>query len=554
MTEPTQSESDEFQVELEELSEPLEVLQSPEPLSCGASLEGSDDTFNIAALLESKATVNLYEATFRGDQKAWLWETQDATCAERLRNEYAVLAAIKCSMFPQAFSCFEQDGRTYFATDPAGGSTMADALESKESSPAQFISLLTQIAYALTQLHLQGYAHLALRPAAVLLGKPVRLTDFAHATRFGEVPRGRFYFAGYSAPELLTDRPVDPRPDIYSIGAMLFQAVSGYPISESGPTLTGWEPETVIAGVPQILHKCLGPADSRYATMAELHGDLLRLLRRCASQVRYEIASATTIGLEPTRSVNQDAYGFSSMQAQAEDESRSWAAIVVADGMGGMAAGEVASTVAVNTVLTEATSALSRGQGLDAKDQTELTTGWVREANDRVCDAMDSKKARGGCTLACALLVDRRLTVAHVGDCRIYLIRNGLIQSLTRDHSVAMGLVLKGELDISELRTYPGRSNVTRSLGERKKLPSHYVDTLVETTGKETMELEVGDVLLLCSDGLWEPVLEDAVVQVLAESGALNAVADGLIALALRHGAPDNATVSLLRLSESSQV
>ena len=142
-------------------------------------------------------------------------------------------------------------------------------------------------------------------------------------------------------------------------------------------------------------------------------------------RVRYECVSATTIGLEPTRTVNQDAYGVSCVQSEAEDGARLWAVATVADGMGGMAAGEVASATAVNTVLTEATAALAAPANLSAEEQAQMTAEWVRKANDKVCDAMEAKQARGGCTLVCAFVVEKRLTIAHVGDSRIYLIRDG---------------------------------------------------------------------------------------------------------------------------------
>jgi serine/threonine protein phosphatase PrpC len=554
MTEPTQSEPDNAQFELEELSESLEMPASPEPLGAGTLLESPDGTLRIDAFAGSKAAVNFYEATIQEDRRVSLRETQDGGSAERLRHEFAVLSPLKCPMFPQAFSCFDRDGRTYLTMEPVAGPTMADVLDSKELSPVQLVSALTQIAYAVSHLHSQGWSHLALRPAAIVIGRPIRITDLGRATHLGEKPPTPFYIAGYSAPELLTDRVIDERADIYSIGAMLFHSVSGSPIPESGAALTGWQAETPLAGVPQILHKCLGPIEARYATVTELHRDLLRLARRFAPRVRYECATATTIGLEPTRTVNQDAYGISFAQSEAEEASQVWVIAAVADGMGGMAAGEVASAVAINTLLTEATAALSAADNIAGEEQARLTAELVRKANDKVCDAMESKEARGGCTLACALLMEKRLAIAHVGDCRIYLIRNGAIQTLTRDHSVAMSLVMQGQLDISELRTYPDRSNVTRSLGERKKLPDYYVDTLVQTTGNQVMELQAGDTVLLCSDGLWEPVREEAVTGVLAEAGPnLNAAAEKLIDLALQAGAPDNATLSLLRIHETSQ-
>jgi protein phosphatase len=554
MSEPTLSESDNSQFELEELSESLELPVLPKPLASGTLFETPSGSLRIAGFSESKGTINRYEATFSDDRQVLLRETQDAGSAELMRHEFEVLSAIKCPMLPQAFACWDKDGQTYLATDPVAGNTLGDAVSSKELTPTQLLSVFAQVAYALCQLHSQGWLHLALRPTVIVLGKPIRVLDLSHSTRIGQRPPNPFYFAGYSAPELLADGTIDARADIYAIGALLFHAMSGYPIAESGAMLTGWQPETPIAGVPQILHKCLGPLDTRYATMAELHQDLVRLARRCVPRVRYECVSATTIGLEPTRTVNQDAYGFSCVQSEAEDGMRSWAVITVADGMGGMAAGEVASAVAVNTVLAEAMAVLAASPNLSAEEQAPMTAGWVRKANEKVCDAMEAKQAKGGCTLVCAFLLDKRLTIGHVGDCRIYLIRDGAIQTLTRDHSVAMSLVMQGQLNISQLREYPDRSNVTRSLGERKQLPAHYIDTLTQVTGKESMELRVGDTLLLCSDGLWEPVVEQTVVDTLTEKAPdLKIAADKLIALVLQNGAPDNATVSLLRIDEAPQ-
>ena len=114
--------------------------------------------------------------------------------------------------------------------------------------------------------------------------------------------------------------------------------------------------------------------------------------------------------------------------------------------------------------------------------------------------------------MVCACLVGNRLAIAHVGDCRLYLIRAGEARLLTRDHSLAMALVMQGEMELADLRKRPERSQVTRSLGERRPMPDYLVDTLEQVTGKPTMELEVGDTLLLCSDGVWEPLTEEELV------------------------------------------
>lgn len=556
MTEPIRSEASSNPLfdELEELSEALEAPKLPEPLASDDILETPEGTLQVRRFLGRQASINLYDARFQQDQDALLREAEVGACADRLRREFELLCSVSCPMLPRSLAHLEKNGRFYFATETITGSSLAEALASESLGPLQFLTALAQVAFAASQLHAQGWAHLAIRPATVVLGKPIRLTDLAHATRLGQRPPAPFYYSGYSAPELLAEVPIDARADVYSIGALLFHAVSGYPIPESGAVLTGWTPKLSIPGVPQILHKCLGPVDTRYAAVVELHQDLLRLLRRCGPRIRHEHAFATTIGLDPTRTANEDACGTISRQVSSEESSQEWSLVAVADGMGGMDAGEVASAVAVETVLAEFMTALNGGGITRPEEQTNLVIELVKKANSKVYDALNARQAKGGCTLVCALLIDSRLAIAHVGDCRVYLVRGREMRLLTRDHSVAMSLVMQGEIDISQLRTYPDRSNITRSLGDRPTLPAHYVDTLVHTTGKEVMDLRAGDTLLLCTDGFWEPVIEDSAAETISEAGGdLDDAATRLLDSVIKNGAPDNATVSLLRIHKVAQ-
>jgi protein phosphatase len=265
------------------------------------------------------------------------------------------------------------------------------------------------------------------------------------------------------------------------------------------------------------------------------------------------VSAATTIGLEPSRSTNQDAYACLTGGLQADTGAQRWAMLCVCDGMGGMAAGEVASEVAVQTVVAEATAAFAGSRVVPAEEQVRWVKQWVHAANAKVCAALDDRGARGGCTLVCACLIGARLAIAHVGDCRLYLLRQEEVTPLTRDHSVVMARVLQGELAPEEIRRHPDRSQVSRSLGDRQPLPAYFVDSLEQTTGKTVIDLQKGDILLLCSDGLWEPVLEAEMLAAVrgSEEGSprdLQAAADALVALALQRGAPDNATVVLLRV------
>jgi protein phosphatase len=264
--------------------------------------------------------------------------------------------------------------------------------------------------------------------------------------------------------------------------------------------------------------------------------------------MEFDIAAATSIGLEPTRTTNQDAYAHGSGRIVSEATSSSFALVAVADGMGGMSGGELASQAAVQSVLNQASALSTRPEALCAADQANEVARWLKNANDEVFQILSERDVRGGCTLVCGCVVDRRLAIAHVGDSRAYLLRGETLTPLTRDHSLVMGLVLQGEIDISELRTHPDRSSVTRSLGERKSLPDFYIDTLSQTRNAPTLEIEDGDLLLLCTDGVWEPVLEQDFVEVAGRAAREpHAMACELVRLSLARGGHDNATIVVLR-------
>jgi protein phosphatase len=218
--------------------------------------------------------------------------------------------------------------------------------------------------------------------------------------------------------------------------------------------------------------------------------------------------------------------------------------------MGGMEAGDTASQVAVQTVLR-----LAAGHHHGTADATQRTAEikrWISAANEDVCSALEHRHAKGGTTIVCAWVSDGELVSAHGGDSRLYLVRDGKVEALTRDHSLAMGRALQGEIALEEVRHHPDRNRVTRSLGERVPLPEYYIDALQASTGRPTMLLGPGDLLVLCSDGLWEPVTEEEIASTAARSSDLNIIARTLIDLALERGAPDNATVVLARVYEAA--
>jgi protein phosphatase len=206
---------------------------------------------------------------------------------------------------------------------------------------------------------------------------------------------------------------------------------------------------------------------------------------------------------------------------------------VVADGMGGAQAGEVASRIAVEAFAQELPSSGTPEQRLVSR---------VQEANKRIFDVSRAERERAGMgtTLTAAYLADSNLTIAHVGDSRAYLFRDGALKRLTQDHSLVDELVRRGKLTEEQAAEHPQRSIITRALGPE---PEVEVDTW-------TYPVRAGDVLLLCSDGLTSMVSEERVAEILASTDNVKTAAQALIDEANAAGGRDNITVVLFRIEE----
>lgn len=562
--------------ELEEYVEPLDTsASSPPSLEVGDTVEvpGLEVTYRVQSVVAppdwqppyhlyvivpegiaddlppEKGGAGFEELTPELPPSLWLWEASPPDAVAFLKREADVLSQLNLPMFPKVYAHFESGHCHYMVSEPLPNKSLAAATESGEVSLNDYLNILAQAAYALSYLHQKGWVHLGIRPSAILLGKPIKIVDMRWAVRIGEKPSSPSLLPGYCPPEIGESQEVDARADIYCVGALLHNFVTRKPILEAGTSDIGQI--SPFGGVPQILRRCLGTVDERFPDMSLLHQALLQMKRRYASFFRYSVAGASTIGLEPSRTTNQDAYGYLEGAIRTEMAHTRWLLACVADGMGGMESGDVASAVAVRTVLSEAALSLVSVVP-DAETQVSLIKEWVHKANEKVCAAMEQSRSRGGTTLLGCLLVGNRLAIAHVGDCRLYQIRDGECRLLTRDHSLAMVLMMQeGSVDPDALRHHPERSKITRSLGERTPLPHYFVDTLEVVTGKATMDLRNGDVLLLCSDGLWEPVASGEIAEVVQRNKAdMSSAVRQLLGLTLQRGAPDNATVLLVQVHE----
>jgi protein phosphatase len=250
-----------------------------------------------------------------------------------------------------------------------------------------------------------------------------------------------------------------------------------------------------------------------------------------------EAAGKTDVGL--VRTNNEDNFGFDLR----------YGIFVVCDGMGGQAAGEVASKIAVDTVLNYFAHDLhdSHTQVLgrrfeDVSKRANRLANAIQLANQSIRRVAEQNVERNGMgsTIVAVNVDSKQFSIANVGDSRVYLIRRERIQQLTNDHSLVMEQVRRGLITLEEAEQSTLQNVIVRALGS---------DETVEPDLQDR-EFAAGDVLLLCSDGLSRYVKEPAMIEVIRRVSPLEAACEELIQLAKDGKSDDNITCVLLRAKE----
>lgn len=249
---------------------------------------------------------------------------------------------------------------------------------------------------------------------------------------------------------------------------------------------------------------------------------------------RLRVAAATDRGR--IREFNEDAYALRAEQGL----------FVVCDGMGGTAAGEVASRMAVETIVEYLTKAGGKAVApLSAQErryrpQTNRLAAAIRRSNEFIYHQarQDFRHAGMGTTVVCASIEQDIASVAHVGDSRAYLWRNHRLELLTVDHSLVEAQIRAGLIERGRSFESAHQNILLRALG---------CEPAVEADVNE-VPLQPGDYLLLCSDGLTRMVPEGAMAQAIASWKDPKRICDGLIATANNNGGADNITVVVVKV------
>lgn len=229
------------------------------------------------------------------------------------------------------------------------------------------------------------------------------------------------------------------------------------------------------------------------------------------------------------RKNNEDAYYVAEEGAPMEH------LYLVADGMGGCNAGEVASSSAIQSFLQYLEE--HKDEGAEIPD---LIAGGFQAANQEVFRKSNSASefAEMGTTLVAAAVADGKVYIAYVGDSRAYLMRQGSLEVVTTDHSYVMELVKMGTITKEEAAQHPKRNIITRAVGIKDTVE---MDTVVEN-------IQVGDMLLLCTDGLSGMLQDEEMETVLREEMPVEQKAQKLVSLANKHGGYDNISLVLIEI------
>lgn len=376
--------------------------------------------------------------------------------------------------------------------------------ENRSDSPRhldEWTESARQLVYALAELHETAGLALNLTPE----------TCASHIT----ISKGVASFSHLGNLVLLDDKPDAAVNDMRALAGYLRQYLSGVP--------------TLRAHLDKAAHGALSAVE-----LARLVGQPQRGITpdEAAMSLRVDIGQATDKGMH--REANEDNCAV----VLGDDMLNKVRLLIVADGMGGEEAGEVAAELTVRTL----SHSFHEQQSWGVKQTSHWIQQVLKQTNEAVLAEAQERHNQMGATVALALIHGNKVHVAHVGDCRVYrwnpVFDSGKITRLTRDHSLVQRLVDLGQITDEQRYTHPERNMVLRSVGDTRFSPMELVPPIT---------LRAGDWLLLCSDGLWEMVRDSRIKEIIAKSPSAQTACDLLIREANRNGGEDNITAVAIK-------
>lgn len=479
-----------------------------------------------------------------------------------LHAEYDILSHANHPALPEVLDYFEEHGVSTLVETAAIGDPLGVMWNAPGVTPAQRYEWLEQIRQLLAELHRRDVVFPSMAPNRFVVSPDgyIKVRDVGGLAKLPLARAEHEWHSLYTAPEVAR-RPseADLRADVYNFGALIYALFLGRDLQNSDflepgtPKPFGEQfPEAVPPLVRLVRKTMAGDLAHRFPTAACKSKDKSGLedvrlalgeYARVADSIRYDIAGWSNTGLQ--RDNNEDCFTISSLCAGAGDNRRDFAMVCLADGMGGLDSGEVASSVAVSTVadfLRErglTSGALDKfGEGHPFHEVRRMATVLeesVHEANRVVYElSLSSGSTTGmGCTLEAILLCGRNVVVQHVGDSRVYHKSGGDIKQITVDQTLVNRLLQNGEITAEEAEQHPYRSAVVQAIGAQP----------VVHPACHQFQMAPGDWLVVCSDGISNHVPITDLSTVLHRCSNAEQAARRLVNLANMRGGFDNGTV-----------
>lgn len=439
----------------------------------------------------------------------------------------------------RAVEGFAANGRVYLAYRDEQITPLSRCSGGLRMSEADAIAVAIQVCQAVSFVNRRGLRVNDICPDSVVWSADgrIKLTGLDCISNDTELQGEPLFNDGYTAPEIYKARKVDKRADVFSVGALLYTGLTGERLEsetwreEAGP-IRFYPPHLVSPALEQAVRRALlfDPA-ARWPNVDALKAELVRL----SAIIRVRAAVLTDVGM--VRELNEDSIMAVEFQRDSLIEPAQNFLYVVADGMGGAEAGEMASAIAVATIRNYVEGNLQCGK---SGDNRQLLQNALEDANREILEYQVANiESRGmGSTAVSALIVPPEAFVAWVGDSRAYFCDPSGLRQITKDHSLVQRLIEIGQITPEEARHHEHKNVITRSLGARQSGPA----------GAESLSLRLkrGDRILLCSDGLIAHVDDPSIGAILRRHSDPYEAARELVVAANAGGGTDNVSVVVI--------
>jgi len=568
------------------------VLETDSEVQSDAGVEHADNQPEQSDAEQESCSTEQNEVEHKVDQpeqtdveeKSCLLRRFEGAPYYRLKLECEILEMLKYPTIVKALDVFVIDYRAYLVEEYFDGGTLREAWRREDTSQLQQIDWLIQLCQALAKVHAAGVLNNAISPDRLKVSEANRLvlTDFSSAHKLPLSLEHRQGVDFYVAPELaLNPETTDVRADLYSFGVTWYELSFGRDLTDddfesqfilkllqNNVPPSDAESDEANMNRAEIIHPAekIHPSinrillkltsynpEFRFITndeiaagkqpVASLQSGLLELKRRFTENTLV-VGSQTNIGLQ--RDANEDNLWVQDLSYSTAKGHRMLGLFIVADGMGGEEAGEVASEIVVRTISAELTPKLMALRGKTSMEHSETLLPAINDAIERANTEVYEQAEKNpqwkgmGSTVVVVAVVGMRAYVGHVGDSRLYLINKDGISQKTEDHSIVNRLVEIGAIKPEEAATHPQRDVLTKAVGVRRGVEPDTFDLPIERC----------DTLLLCSDGLTKHVTDEEIREIIQDAPSPQQACDQMIDRANLGGGEDNTTVVIVNVAQ----